>query len=592
MKNHKYWNFFFLNIIILFVPFKSFAQIPTGYYNDADGKSGYTLKSTLYDIIKGHDNQSYSALWDLYKTSDKKSNGKVWDMYSDVPGGTPAYEYTFGSDQCGNYSGEGSCYNREHSFPKSWFNDASPMITDPFHIVPSDGYTNGKRGNYAFGEVGSASWTSTNGSKLGSSNYPGYSGTVFEPIDEYKGDFARGYFYMATRYENVIAGWESNNDNGDAMLNGTSDQVYEDWALEMLIAWHNADPVSQKEIERNDAIYDYQNNRNPFIDHPEYVTSIWGGTTSASIIITETITDFGAVPFGEVSGTQSYTVTGADLIGDIFISTTNDFEISLTDTDQDFTTSLTLSHTSGIVTSTTIYARFKPTSDSNNAIIGSITHTSSGANTKELSVSGTEYYKVVPEINFSYSMRTIDPMENYEVVLYADTPPNDDINIVVQQINMSELSFTTTPDMSNNVVNFQWQAGEVNASFMINFIEHSPGEYDPGTLNFSIMPSDDYIIGSNDNFELVVRGEDVVNGLIDRSQSDISLYPNPASDKIHIVWAQEFFNYAISDLTGRIMLKGQARGEAEVDVSGIKAGQYLISLGSKRRFKTKVFSIY
>ncbi|VAW26577.1 Endonuclease I, partial [hydrothermal vent metagenome] len=209
MKNYNYKKIFLFFCVTISVSFNSVANIPDGYYNTANGKSGYTLKTALYNIIKGHNTKSYGALWNLYKTSDVKSNGKVWDMYSDIPGGTPAYEYTFVSDQCGNYSGEGSCYNREHSFPKSWFNDASPMTTDPFHIVPSDGYVNGKRGNYPYGEVGSATFTSTNGSKLGASNYPGYSGTVFEPIDDYKGDFARGYFYMATRYENLIAGWEN-----------------------------------------------------------------------------------------------------------------------------------------------------------------------------------------------------------------------------------------------------------------------------------------------------------------------------------------------------------------------------------------------
>jgi len=265
-----------------------FADIPTGYYNNAIG-NGYVLKTQLYNIIKGHTSVSYNpSVWDAIYTTDVKPNGYVWDMYSDKPGGSPAYDYTLGDDQCGNYSGEGSCYNREHSFPKSWFDDASPMYTELFHVYPTDGYVNGKRSNFPFGEVGSASWTSTNGSKLGTSNYPGYSGTVFEPIDEYKGDFARTYFYMATRYENVISSWP-----GSAMLDGTNEQCYSDWALAMLIEWHENDPVSQKEIDRNDAVYAIQHNRNPFIDHPEYVNKIWGDggnilPTISNIVITPT----------------------------------------------------------------------------------------------------------------------------------------------------------------------------------------------------------------------------------------------------------------------------------------------------------------
>lgn len=133
------------------------AQVPAGYYDSASGQSGEVLHTTLYNIIKGHTPRSYDQLWTDFQSTDKKANGKVWDMYSDNPDGTPPYEYTFISDQCGNYSGEGICYNREHSMPKSWFSEGTPMYTDLFHLVPTDGYVNGKRGNYPFGEVGSAS---------------------------------------------------------------------------------------------------------------------------------------------------------------------------------------------------------------------------------------------------------------------------------------------------------------------------------------------------------------------------------------------------------------------------------------------------
>ena len=187
-------------IVTLLLSAYSFAQIPAGYYDGLEGIQGEPLRSALFQIIKNPNVESYDGLWGAFEDTDLKSNGKVWDMYSDVPGGTPSYEFTFVSDQCGNYGGEGDCFNREHSFPKSWFNESTPMYSDLFHLYPTDGYVNGMRSNYPFGEVGSASYTSTNGSKRGSSNYPGYSGTVFEPIDDYKGDFARSYFYMLTCY--------------------------------------------------------------------------------------------------------------------------------------------------------------------------------------------------------------------------------------------------------------------------------------------------------------------------------------------------------------------------------------------------------
>ncbi len=244
------------------------AQIPDGYYNDASGLNGPALQQALHDIIDGHTVVSYSSLWTHYRTTDVKPNGKVWDMYSDIPDGTPPYEFTFVSDQCGNYAAEGDCYNREHSWPKSWFGDVAPMNTDIFHVVPSDGYVNGQRGNYPYGEVSSPTWTSQNGSKKGPNTYPGYSGTVFEPIDAYKGDFARAYFYMSTRYLNEDSSWL-----GSPMVNGAQLQ---EWALDMMMEWASADPVSQKEIDRNDDIYGIQHNRNPFVDHQEYADLIWG----------------------------------------------------------------------------------------------------------------------------------------------------------------------------------------------------------------------------------------------------------------------------------------------------------------------------
>ena len=227
-------------------------------------------------MLFAHPDRSYDNLWTDFQTTDSKPAGKVWDIYTDIPSGTPVYTFTFITQQCGVYSNEGDCYNREHSFPKSWFNDATPMYSDLFHLYPTDGKVNGMRNNYPYGVVGVPTYTSSNGSKLGNCVYPGYTGTVFEPINEYKGDLARTYFYMATCYENLIAGWQANDLNGNAVLNGTAHPAFETWFLNMLGEWSTADPVSQKEIDRNNAIYAIQGNRNPYIDHPEYIFSVWG----------------------------------------------------------------------------------------------------------------------------------------------------------------------------------------------------------------------------------------------------------------------------------------------------------------------------
>jgi endonuclease I len=266
-----------LFLSLLLVGMYAIGQAPAGYYSTATGLSGTPLRSALHDIIDNHSVKSYSSLLGYYQTTDKKANGKVWDMYSDKPGMTPPYEYSFGQT-CGNYSKEGDCYNREHSFPKSWFADKSPMVSDLYHIVPTDGKVNGMRSNYPYGEVSSPTFTSMNGSKLGPNTFPGYTGTVFEPIDEYKGDFARNYFYMCTRYYTEDNGWQNN-----GMINGAE---LKPWAMDLMKKWHQQDPVSAKEIARNNAVYAIQGNRNPFIDHPEYVCMIWTGGTYCSIFPT------------------------------------------------------------------------------------------------------------------------------------------------------------------------------------------------------------------------------------------------------------------------------------------------------------------
>lgn len=243
-----------------------FAQAPENYYNSAQGLVGENLRVALYNIIKNHNSISYSALWDAYKTTDKKPNGKVWDIYSNC-------NFTFVSDQCGKYSNICDCYNREHTVPQSWFNEASPMKSDLFHVLPTDGKVNGYRSNYPFGENNGTTYGT---GKLGSSTTIGYSGIVFEPEDEYKGDIARIYFYMATRYMDKISSWSGESFSGNNLSS---------WTIKLFLKWHKNDAVSQKEIDRNNAVYNYQNNRNPFVDNPQWVEAIWDENYSNNYIV-------------------------------------------------------------------------------------------------------------------------------------------------------------------------------------------------------------------------------------------------------------------------------------------------------------------
>jgi endonuclease I len=246
-----------------------FAANPNGYYNSITGKKTQVLKTALSTLLLNHTVQEYNSLWTFFPSTDVRPDGTVWDMYSSTV-------RNFGAT---------SGMNREHSFPKSWWGgDVNMAYTDINHLYPSDGDANMAKSNYPLGEVGTASFN--NGvTKVGSNIFPGYStnATVFEPADEYKGDFARTYFYMVTCYQNYT--W--------SYLYMVDQNVYptlKPWAANMLMKWHRQDPVSSKEINRNEAVFKIQNNRNPFIDYPQLAEYLWGDSTALTFGLASTVT--------------------------------------------------------------------------------------------------------------------------------------------------------------------------------------------------------------------------------------------------------------------------------------------------------------
>ena len=301
------------NYILLFLlsSILGFAQVPTNYYVTATG-TGYVLKTQLKKIIDNvadgispeylHTDRGYGSgtsqtnngLWSGYGTTDRdmgigyENDNTIVDIYSENPTGPDPYNYNFNTasggnnGQCGNYTVEGNCYNREHIIPKSYFGSIAPMVNDIQHVYPTDGKVNAVHNDFAYGKVNVASNTSLNGSKLGSALNSGYSagfsGTVFEPIDEFKGDVARVYLYFGTRYEDQMAGFYTTYTTPDCrvMFDGSANQVFSPTFLNILLTWNAQDPVSIKETTRNNASFNHQGNRNPYVDNNSYVTSIWG----------------------------------------------------------------------------------------------------------------------------------------------------------------------------------------------------------------------------------------------------------------------------------------------------------------------------
>ena len=239
--------------------------VANGYYQGINvNATGETLMNALHKKIKSFTSVSYDSLKEHFKKTDNK-DGYFWDMYSNK-------KYPIDETIAKGNSYEGAGWNREHSVPKSWFGDKSPMYSDIYHLYPTDCYVNNQRSNYPFGEVSTASYTSTNNCKLGSNAGSGPS-KVFEPADEYKGDFARTYFYFATCYMDKTI----NLKEGSAVFTGeNSYPKLTQYSIDLFLKWDKNDPVSQKEIDRNNACYDIQKNRNPFIDYPNFAQQIWG----------------------------------------------------------------------------------------------------------------------------------------------------------------------------------------------------------------------------------------------------------------------------------------------------------------------------
>ncbi len=263
------------------------AEYDPDYYAGLEGKRRENLKAAVKEAVKSHRQLVYMDLPNYWQYSDvypELVNGEKrwWEMYSDEV-------YLIGRFQSAKSSFSANKMQREHSVPKSWWkvgNDVeyTPAYTDMWNLYPSDGAANMAKSNYPLGIVGSNPTFDNGVTKVGLPVY-GYGGGapyVFEPDDEYKGDFARSFFYMACVYDDIS--WQT---KYSWMFVKSPYPTLQPWAYEMLLQWARKDGVSQKEIIRNDAVEQSQGNRNPFIDFPELAEYIWGTRTSETFRIAD-----------------------------------------------------------------------------------------------------------------------------------------------------------------------------------------------------------------------------------------------------------------------------------------------------------------
>lgn len=525
---------------MLFSVANIFAQIPIGYYDGTAGLSGAALKTKLSSIISsGHQTKSYDALDDEYPNSDKDSyyekDGTVLDIYSENPTETDPYVYQFGVKKCGNYKIEGDCYNKEHIFPQGYFNKASPMVSDIHHIVPTDGKVNGMRSNFPFGNVGSSvSYTSKNGSKLGTSNSVNYSGKVFEPINEFKGDVARMIFYFATRYEAKLKDFDAND-----ILTNTSFPGIQSWELEVLKQWHTQDPVSQREIDRNNAAYTYQRNRNPFIDHPEYVDLIWG-TTTPDTEAPSTPTNL--IVTGSTSSTISLSWTAST--DNIMVAT---YDIYLDGTLKTSSSSNSITVT-GLNPSTTysFYVKAKDaagnTSSQSNTTTGTTTENTGGNDGGSTTSCGTEDFEGVSGAVNTY--KTVTWTNNGITWTATDSRSDQTINNKAITVRNGTLSSSTiSGGISSLTIKTQLKFSGTNGSFklFINGVEKGTIPYSDTVTtttisNINVSGNVTISIQSNSTTDNRVAFDDLswncYNGLgtDETTVNKFSIYPNPVKN--------------------------------------------------------------
>jgi len=274
-----------------------YTQIPAGYYSDAIGLRKAFLKTALHQKIKAATVLGYGSgegkTWSGFVQTDMRPDGSVWDMYSNV---------------VRQFNGTGSVtgMNIEHSFAKSWWGGTEiQAYKDLHHLNPSDATANQRKSSYIISIVDTVITYENGVIKVGKTKRkPGQLFFSWEPADEYKGDFARVYMYMVTAYEDYATLWTNDSEH---LLDNNTYPVFEKWILDILLDWTRQDPVSAKEIARNNIIYSIQGNRNPYIDYPLMAEYVWGNRST--------------IPFAE-NGIVTYPFLNLPERNEVFVSDT------------------------------------------------------------------------------------------------------------------------------------------------------------------------------------------------------------------------------------------------------------------------------
>lgn len=597
------------------------AQAPAGYYDGTAGLTGYALKTKLRDIISVKNiNWNYGDLPNLYNQTDLDkyydhgpgNTTILLDIYSEIPFGADAYEYT-SANLISSSGGEGLGYNREHAVPQSTFDSNYPMYSDLHFVIPTDAKINQLRSNYPYG-VGNSTvhHTFSNTSKIANSAIPNYVYTnrVYEPINEFKGDIARMLLYFAVRYEEKLPSFNYSTNINPAIdrspLDGTAERAFDPAYISMLLQWNLQDPVSQREIDRNNAIYAIQNNRNPFIDNPQWVNDIWVQTPDA--VAPQAPLNLNATQTGAYYTQLAWSPsTSSDVIGyniyqnGTLVTTTKSTSVIIDHLTPSTSYSFTVkAYDQGYLQSpdsntVTVSTSAADTSSKDLFIVKYIEGTGNNKALEIVNRTGHEVDLNHYTIRVQYYNNTSGSYyygNSFE--LEGKLPNNQNFVVLNPKSTLScytnnDARFLTAGEAltfaGTQYVELAYKSATVDA-IGSKFVSNSYGDVSLYRKNTVTQPNSTFNIGEWDSF-----GTDYCQNLGTLSASDVVLagndlkiYPNPVHENIFVNGKTENIQSAqILDFSGKLIYSEQNpfKSKKNISVQSLAAGSYLLKLDGK-----------
>jgi endonuclease I len=610
----------FLLPIILITSFVS-AQAPAGYYDGTTGLTGYALKSKLHDIISEKNvNWHYGDLPNFYNQTDLDkyydhgpgNTTILLDIYSEIPGGADAYEYT-SANLISTSGAEGLGFNREHAVPQSTFNSDYPMYSDLHFVIPTDARINQLRNNYPYG-VGNSTvhYTFTNSSKIANSAIPNYVYTnrVYEPVNEFKGDIARMLLYFAVRYEGKLPSFNYSTNINPAIdrspLDGTAERAFDPAYISMLLQWHVQDPVSQREIDRNNAIYAIQRNRNPFIDNPQWVNAIWVQTPDAvapQAPLNLNSTQSGAYytnlawspsTSSDVMGYNIYqngtlvaTTKSTSIVIDHLVPSTS-YSFTVKAYDQGYLQSpdsnaITVSTTAADTNSKDLFIVKYIEGTGNNKALEIVNKTGHEVDLNNYSIRVQYYNSTSDSYYFGNSFELEGKVPNNETFVVLN--PKSALSCYTN----NDARFLTAGDAltfsGTQYVELTYKSTTVDA-IGSKFVSNSYGDVSLYRKNTVTQPNATFNIGEWDSYGVnycqnlgTLSASDVI-----LAGNEIKIYPNPAYDNIFVSGKTENVKLAqILDFSGKLIYSEQNpfQNKNNISVQDLSSGVYLLKLDDK-----------